>query len=123
MSNEENWYFICETNEVNYKHFKIVKINNLEVGIIKVGNNEYRVYKNSCPHRLGPICKGTISGTFLPSKQGEFIYDLEGRIIRCPWHRYEYYIYSGNILYSDLKLKLKSYEYKIIKNKIFIKLK
>ena len=71
---------------------------------------------------MGPICKGTISGTFIPSDPGEFKYDFEGQILRCPWHRYEYNLLTGEIMFNDLKLRLKFYEHKIENDVIYVKI-
>lgn len=117
---KERWFKIGNVNDFEYNKMKIVKIENLEIGVLKISNGDFRIIKNSCPHKMGPICKGTISGTFLPSEPGEFRYGFEGRILRCPWHRYEFDLETGQIIFSDLKLKLKFYPYKIENNEIFI---
>ena len=52
-------------------------------------------FQNLCPHHLAELAKGTLSGTFLPSDQGEWIYGLEGLVVRCPRHAWEFDIRTG----------------------------
>lgn len=122
MNSMEDWHKIGSVNDFEYNKIKIIKIGNIEVGVIKIKDNQFRIIKNSCPHKMGPICKGTISGTSIPSDPGEFKYDFEGQILRRPWHRYEYNLLTGEIMFNDLKLRLKLYEHKIENNVIYVKI-
>jgi nitrite reductase/ring-hydroxylating ferredoxin subunit len=62
--------------------------------------------QNVCPHALGPICRGTFGGTFLPSEPGEWTAGLENRVIRCPRHRFEFDITTGESVMGTIKQKL-----------------
>jgi 3-phenylpropionate/trans-cinnamate dioxygenase ferredoxin subunit len=68
---------------------KLVEIGGRSIGVVNAGDTFYAVL-NVCPHELAPVCEGTLSGTMLPSLPGDAEYGLEGRILRCPWHGYEY---------------------------------
>jgi 3-phenylpropionate/trans-cinnamate dioxygenase ferredoxin subunit len=45
----------------------------------------------------------------LPSAVGEFRYGLEGRIIRCPWHGWEFDLTTGKSVFKPDRVKLKVY--------------
>jgi nitrite reductase/ring-hydroxylating ferredoxin subunit len=64
------------------------------VGVINVDGTFYAV-RNVCPHQGAPLCLGRLGGTMLPSAPGEFEYGLVGRVLRCPWHGWEYDIATG----------------------------
>jgi nitrite reductase (NADH) small subunit len=46
------------------------------------------------------VCLGKVSGTTLPSGVYEFRYGLQGRILRCPWHGWEYDITTGQSVFD-----------------------
>ena len=73
---------------------RIVEAGGKSIGIYNVDGSFYAVL-NVCPHKLAPVCHGTIGGTFLPSKQGEWIYGHEGYILRCVAHSWEFDIRTG----------------------------
>jgi nitrite reductase/ring-hydroxylating ferredoxin subunit len=73
---------------------KTMELGGRSIGIVNAGDTFYAVL-NVCPHELAPVCEGTLSGTTLPSRPGELEYGLENRILRCPWHRYEFDLADG----------------------------
>jgi 3-phenylpropionate/trans-cinnamate dioxygenase ferredoxin subunit len=80
--------------------------------ILKVGGREIGVFhtraglfalRNSCPHQAAPLCLGTVTGTTLPSKPGEYLWGMEGRVLRCPWHGWEFDLETGVGLYDPYR--------------------
>ncbi len=81
-----------------------VAVFNVEGRIFAVGNN--------CPHHGGPLSRGRVSGTNLPSRPHEYRYGREGRILVCPWHGREFDIESGQALF-DASVRVKVYEARV----------
>ena len=80
----------------------------VEIAILNVEGRFYAL-RNTCPHRGAPLCRGKVGGTMIDSKPGEYVYDLEGLILRCPWHRYEYDLRTGRSLFDPEKMRVKTY--------------
>jgi nitrite reductase/ring-hydroxylating ferredoxin subunit len=75
-----------------------------KMAIREVGGQSIGIFRNSgsfsamlniCPHRAAPVCQGVIGGTMLPSAPGEYIYGLDGLVLRCPWHGWEFDLRTG----------------------------
>lgn len=64
------------------------------VGVFRDGDAFYGML-NLCPHRAAPVCQGIITGTMLPSDPGEVVYGLDGLVLRCPWHGWEFDVRDG----------------------------
>lgn len=86
---------------------KIVRIEVREVGVFNL-EGEYYALKNACPHQGARVCLGRIVGTTLPSDVHEYRYGREGRILRCPWHSWEYDIATGQSVF-DPNVRVVSY--------------
>jgi nitrite reductase/ring-hydroxylating ferredoxin subunit len=84
---------------------RILEVGGRSIGVYNIDGTFYAV-QNVCPHALGPICRGTFGGTFLPSEPGEWIAGLEDRVIRCPRHRFEFDITTGESVMGAVKQKL-----------------
>jgi len=84
---------------------RILEVGGRSIGVYNVDGTFYAV-QNVCPHALGPICRGTFGGTFLPSAPGEWRTGLENRVIRCPRHRFEFDITTGESVLGVVKQKL-----------------
>jgi nitrite reductase (NADH) small subunit len=106
-------------DEFKESEAKIIVLNGVEIGIIRLGERFFAM-RNSCPHRLAPICKGKITGTMLPSSPGELIYGMDGKLIRCPWHGYDYDIETGKCLFNGTNLKVKTYETSTLDGEVFV---
>lgn len=88
---------------------KIVELFDIEVGLFRVEGKVYAV-RNYCPHHGAPICRGQIGGTMLPSAPGEYHFGMEGRVLHCPWHHWEYDITTGKSLFGVDRSRLVTYQ-------------
>lgn len=85
----------------------LVRVAGRTLGIFNI-NNEYYALHNLCPHNQAPVCLGDVSGTLLPSQPGEYIAGMDGEILRCPWHGWEFNIKTGSSLF-DPAVKVTTY--------------
>jgi nitrite reductase (NADH) small subunit len=72
----------------------IREVDGTSVGIFRDGE-DFSAMLNICPHRAAPVCQGLIGGTMLPSGPGEFVYGMDGLVLRCPWHGWEFDVRNG----------------------------
>jgi nitrite reductase (NADH) small subunit len=71
----------------------------IRIGVFNIGGEFYAI-KNVCPHQGAPLCEGSVHATHRPSPVFTFRPDLEGRVLRCPWHGWEFDIVTGKALYD-----------------------
>ena len=88
---------------------KIVEVEGRSIGVFNVKGTFFAI-RNRCPHQSAPLCRGTVTGTTLPSRPGEYIWGRDGEIIRCPWHGWEFDITNGKSIYDPHRCRVKSYE-------------
>lgn len=90
---------LCPASEIGPGERKIFDLEHLSVGVYNV-DGEFHAIKNSCPHAGAPLCQGKIQTTHRPSDVGEYDPAYEGRIVRCPWHGWEFDVVTGKGLYD-----------------------
>ncbi|MCO6451748.1 MAG: Rieske 2Fe-2S domain-containing protein [Caldilineales bacterium] len=73
--------FVADAAEIPEGKRKIVKAEGLSIGVFRHKGQWYAL-QNSCLHRGGPVCEGT----------------LEGNTLTCPWHGYQYDVTTGKLL-------------------------
>jgi nitrite reductase (NADH) small subunit len=95
-------------DEVRRDGCRIVQLNGRPVGIISVGDEFFAVH-DRCPHMGPSLCQGTVSGTFLASAPHELVYGKHDRVIRCPWHGWEFDLETGRSLLEPARVGLKTY--------------
>jgi nitrite reductase (NADH) small subunit len=86
----------------------VVKSGRSEIAVFNV-DGAYFALLNRCPHRHAPLSAGTVCGTNLPSDAVEFRYGLAGRLVRCPWHHYEFDLVTGRSLIDPDRMRVASY--------------
>ncbi len=81
------------------------------IAVFNVGGTLHAL-DNHCLHHGGPLCRGRISGTLLPSEPYEYRYGREGRILTCPWHGWQYDLETGEALHDPL-VRVPRYEARV----------
>lgn len=99
---------VCRIEDLPPGQRRVVDLAGRSIGIFNVGGELYAI-RNVCPHQLAPLALGRISGTTLPGKVGEFNYGHDGRIIRCPWHGWEFDLATGRSVFNPHKVRVKAY--------------
>ncbi len=88
---------------------KIVEVAGRSIGVFNVNGRFYAV-RNSCPHQGGPLCLGPTMGLVSADGPGEFRYEREGEILRCPWHGWEFDIRTGQSWFDPARVRVRRYE-------------
>jgi nitrite reductase/ring-hydroxylating ferredoxin subunit len=109
----------AEVGEIQNGKCKIVNLQGRSIGIYYNGE-KYFAIRNVCPHQQAELCKGTFTGTTLSSKPHDYIYGMEGEILVCPWHGWEFDVKTGKALVDPDSYSVKVYDVSVDNNKIMI---
>jgi nitrite reductase/ring-hydroxylating ferredoxin subunit len=88
--------------------FRVIQVGNVEIGVVRSHGRVFAV-RSVCPHQGAPICEGKVRGTWLPSRPGELVYGMDGLVVECPWHGYEFSLDDGKVLFDMMRGKLRVY--------------
>lgn len=100
-------YVVGDLTDFPVGSHKVIEVKNRSIGIFNV-NGELHALPNLCPHQVGPLCQGKVSGTLTANEATHWRLNWtdEGQIITCPWHGMEYRIQTGQCLaYPSIKLR------------------
>jgi nitrite reductase (NADH) small subunit len=87
---------------------KIVEVAGRSIGVFNVDGVFYAL-RNACPHQGAPLCMGSVKGTAEASRPGEYVWGREGRILRCPWHGWEFDLATGQSVFNPHRTRVRSY--------------
>jgi nitrite reductase (NADH) small subunit len=87
---------------------RVIDVRGRRIGILTTGDKFFAV-RNQCPHRGAPLCEGTVGGTFLSSGPNNYVYGMENRVLRCPWHGWEFDLTTGRSLFQPDEVRVKVY--------------
>jgi nitrite reductase/ring-hydroxylating ferredoxin subunit len=114
-------YIIASVADFPEGTHRVVEVGRRKIGVFNIAGQFYAL-PNLCPHQLGPLCNGKVSGTLTASRETDWKvqWEQEGEIVTCPWHGLEFHIPTGQCLaYSEIKLR----SYKVWVEGDFVKIR
>lgn len=100
---------VCRVEELPPGSRRVVSVEGREIGVLNVDGTLYGV-RNRCPHQGAELCRGTVGGTMLPSDPYEYHFGLDGYVLRCPWHGWEFDLRTGEKLFDPgSRVRTKTY--------------
>ena len=107
--NGKTRYVVCAASALATGERKIVEAGGRSIGVFNI-SGEYFAVRNVCPHQQAPLCEGTLTGMTEPGAVGEYRWTRAGRVLRCPWHGWEFDIETGKSLFNPHRVRVKTYE-------------
>ena len=101
-------YLIGNASEFADGQKKIVAVGGKSIGIYGIDGQLYAI-RNLCPHQGAELCRGLTSAWVVSSGPGDFRFEREGEIVRCPWHQWEFDIKTGCLI-IDPSTRTKTYD-------------
>lgn len=107
MARQRQEIVLAEIEDFPAGTHRVVDVDGREIGVFNVDGRFYAL-PNLCPHQLGPLCAGRVSGTLAAKPETDWrpqwVHD--GEIVTCPWHGLEYHVPTGQCLaYPEIRLR------------------
>lgn len=106
-------HFVGKASEIPPGGRKIVEASGRSVGVYNIRGSFYAL-RNLCPHQGAELCSGVTTAFVTSSGPGDFAYECEGEIARCPWHQWEFDIKTGQMI-VDPKMRTMTYDVSVEK--------
>ncbi|HEV7731769.1 MAG TPA: Rieske 2Fe-2S domain-containing protein [Candidatus Binatia bacterium] len=84
----------CAASDIAPGTGKTVTVEGKELALFNI-DGTFRAIDNECPHRGGPLGEG----------------DVEGCLVTCPWHAWQFDVTTGESVTDDMKVS--TYETKL----------
>lgn len=99
---------VCPVSELPTGARRIVQIGALSVGVYNI-DGRYTAINNRCPHKGGPLCLGIQKGLVTGPEPHVYEITRHGEILQCPWHGWEFDLFSGRSVFDPERVRVKSY--------------
>ncbi len=101
-------YRIARVDELPPGARRIVDLGGRSIGVFNV-HGTFHAVRNLCPHQQAPLCEGPVMDTTLPSAPGSYEFGLDGQVLRCPWHGWEFDLATGRSLFDPNGCRVRAY--------------
>ena len=110
---------VGSVEELRSVRCRIVELEGHQVGVISVEDSFFAI-RNRCPHRPADVCQGTVGGTLLASAPHELDYGRHQRVLRCPWHGWEFDLETGRSLLEPDRFGLRVFPVSVHDNTVYV---
>ncbi|MGH2910211.1 MAG: Rieske (2Fe-2S) protein [Solirubrobacteraceae bacterium] len=90
---------VCPANRLPPGTRMLVEHDRDQVAVFNVEGRLHAV-RNRCPHHGGPLCHGRLGGTRPPTDSIRYEWGMDGRVLTCPWHGWQFDLHSGQTLFD-----------------------
>ena len=111
------WHDLTSLAELERDGRVVGRLDAREIGVVRdPANGELWALRNRCPHHGAPLCLGTVKGRASSGLPGS--YELsERRVLRCPWHGWEFDPSTGRCL-DDPALRVAVYPVRVTNGRV-----
>ncbi len=115
-------HVLCRRDAVAPGAMAVVRVLGRELAVARTPDDRWYAIRGTCPHQGAPLGRGMLTGTFVPSDVGEFVYGRDAEVVRCPWHRYEFDVTTGRSLHDPEGCRVASYDVRVVGDDVLIEL-
>jgi nitrite reductase/ring-hydroxylating ferredoxin subunit len=99
---------LCPVEELPVGARKVFAIGGARgIGVFNIAGYYYAI-RNICPHKGAPLCYGRLRPHVIGPEVGDFAFEREGEILKCPWHQWEFDLTTGWSLYAP-RMRVRTY--------------
>jgi nitrite reductase/ring-hydroxylating ferredoxin subunit len=117
---QKKYHRVCPYAHVPTDRFYLATVAGKAIGLIRI-DDEVQAVLSYCPHQGAEICRGSVTGTTVKDHVGTFTYGLEGKVIRCPWHGWEFNITTGEGIYPGVE-KIATFDTLVREDWVFVRI-
>jgi nitrite reductase/ring-hydroxylating ferredoxin subunit len=110
--------FACNRSDIPPGGRLILQLGRLSIGLFDVDGDIVAV-RNICPHAGAPVCEGKVTGAIISDAPFERRVALQGRILKCPWHGWEFNLTDG-LTITEPHERLLLYPVTVKDEKVFV---
>ena len=112
---------VASLDRVPTGSFLVIDVEGVEIGLTRSKDRVYAV-RNVCPHQGAPICRGRVGGTMMPASPDQLVFGLDGLVVRCPWHAWEFNLENGQAICGIDRGRVRTYPTEVRDGNVFIRL-
>jgi nitrite reductase (NADH) small subunit len=109
----DGWHGVCPLDELAPGRPHIATVAGRSIGVVRTDRGEVFAVRNACPHQGAELCRGGLGGTMLPSEAKQYVPGMDGYVLRCPWHGWEFDIRTGGSLFDPDGVRVRSYPVRV----------
>ena len=110
---------VCRLDDIADAAMKAVRVNGRDLVLVRHGERVFAV-RDVCLHQGARLSNGSLAGTTVSRRVGEYRLERSGQILRCPWHGWEYDASDGGCLNDPARLRVPTYKVEVVNGEVVV---
>ncbi|MDF2725886.1 MAG: (2Fe-2S)-binding protein [Paenibacillus sp.] len=110
----------CKYEELKQSDMKAVVVGRTSIVLVRSQDDSIYALRNVCPHKGPCLSDGMIDRGCSSERAGEYIYDGQTELLRCPWHSWEFDIKTGKSVINPEHVKVKTYAVTVEDGNVYV---
>ena len=115
-------HFVCSLEELEHTRKKAAVLDRKPVVVVRSDQGSLHALRDICPHKGPCLSGGMLDKNCRGETTGEYVFDRETEVLRCPWHSWEFDIRTGLSLFDPEKVRVKIYPVSVENGDVFVEL-
>ena len=112
-------HLVCQLNDVADGTIKAIQIDGRELMLVRKGRQIFAL-RDVCPHQGAKLSTGVLSGAAVAEQIGQYRFVKCGKIVRCPWHNWEFDATDGTCLHDPHHIRVATYGVEVEDDQVFV---
>ncbi|MED1824894.1 Rieske (2Fe-2S) protein [Brevibacillus agri] len=113
-------HLVCKYEDLKNVNKMAVSIDRKSIVVVMSDGGEVYALRDVCPHKGPCLSAGMLDKNCTGDNTGEYIFEKEREVLRCPWHSWEFDIKTGRSLFDPEKVWVKTYEVTIKDDLVYV---
>jgi len=115
-------YRVCSYEVLERDGKLALRLENRPIVLIRSQDGSVYALRDICPHKGPCLSDGMIDNNCRGDEAGEYLFDRDTEVLRCPWHSWEFDIRTGRSLFDPERVRTKTYCVTVENGDVFVEL-
>lgn len=113
-------HLACRYEELSATGMKAVQLERKAVVLVRAGDGSVHALRNVCPHKGPCLSDGMLDKGCSGASAGDYLYEADTELLRCPWHSWEFDIRTGKSLFDPERVKVRTYTVTVEEGNVYV---
>ena len=110
---------VCTVDQLPYDSMRAFQVAGRDIVFVRNGERIYAL-RNFCPHQGATLSLGVLSCRRIAAEVGEYRTQDDSRVVRCPWHNWEFDIADGTAVHDPERVRVATYRAYITEGRVYV---
>lgn len=111
---------ICSYDDLQHFKMRSFTVERTAIVLVRARDGGLYALRDVCPHKGPCLSAGMIDRSCKGEEAGEYVFEEEQEVLRCPWHSWEFDIRTGCSVFAPDRVKVRTYGVTVEDGQVYV---